>query len=262
MATRRAVAASIASAVLFSSLILSNFIIFSGAAQGFRYDSLAAEEETYFDRALVVRSLAVLDLLDGAQALISSNRFVCSSAAVAISLFLATERVDLASGGLSAASAISLAADATISDNLTTLRPFAGSVRGWTNMMTTSSVRGESPDGTVIYDKTEVHLLSLPLRLDALTADCLDAQSKLSSALSALGTNLCNSTILSEAVSSVSDAVSLSGNPDGFSVTIAYGIVSTKPCEVEFAVSARQSDIPGPAGTFGFTEEEVGHVWA
>jgi hypothetical protein len=262
MASRRAVAASVASVALFSSLILSNYIIFSGGVQGLRSDSLAAQERAYFDKALVLRSLTVLDLIDGAQVLITSGHFSCSDADGEIRQLLATERVELTSGGISSVSGISLAPDATAADNLTTLRPFAGAVGGWINMMTNSRVRGESPDGTVVYDKAEVHLLALPLRLNSLSADCIATWSRLLSALGALGRNLCNSTILSREVASASSAASLKGGEDGFSVSVGYGIVSTRPCGVGFTVTAAQTDIEGTAGNFRFTEEEAGLVWA
>ena len=262
MATRKAVAASIAAAILFSSLMVSNYVIFSGAAENFRLVSVATEEREYHVQAAIATDVAVLDLLDGAQALLSSNRFNCSGVTNLVSNLIGSEIVRFKWAGLAVTSTMSLASDGAYPDNLTALRPFNGSVTGMTNLRSTSLLEGGAPDGSVEYNRSEEHLLSIPLRLGSLTEHCLGAERDFSAAAVGLGGQMCNYSTLAVVESQVESEVSGSASADGFSVSVSYWVTSVQPCRVGYLVVAEQQGVPGPEGIFAFTEEESGYLGA
>jgi hypothetical protein len=260
MATRKAVAASIAAAILFSSMIVSNYVIFSGADENFRLVSIATEAREFRVQATLITDVAVLDLLDGAQELLSSGHFYCSNASESVAKVIGSEEVLLDWGGLRANTTASLAPDEAVPDNLTGLHPFNGSVTGMTNLRAAALVQGMSPDGSVQYYRSEQHLLNIPLRLGSLTEHCLGAEAALSAALSGFEGRACNSSSVAAVVSQVASEVSESASADGFAVSVSYSIVSAQPCKVGYLIDAEQLGVQGPEGAFAFTEEESGYL--
>lgn len=261
MATRKAVAASIAATILFSSLIVSNFVIFSGSEENFRLVSLATEERAYHVQSVLISETSALDMLDGAQGLLSSGRFTCSNATDSVAHVIGSEVVHLGWGGLRADSTMTLSTGEPAKDNLTGLRPFNGSVWGMTDLGALITVQGNAPDGSVRYFRSEQHLLNIPLRLGALTERCLDAEADVSAALTRLGGQMCNSSSLA-AVETLVASEARSAAAAGFSLSIDYFVISVQPCRVGYLVSAEQANVAGPEGTFAFTEDEYGSVEA
>ena len=82
----------------------------------------------------------------------------------------------------------------------------------------------------------------------------------MSSALRALGPQLCNSTAVSESESTVASVVSRSAAADGFAVTLTYSTTPGPRCEVSYLILAEQQGIAGPEGPFTFAETEPGYV--
>jgi len=262
MATRKAVAASIAAAILFSSMMVTNYVVFSGAAENFRLVSLATEERDYHVQAVTATGIAVLDLLDGAQELLSASRFNCSGVAESVANLVGSEIVRFRWGGLAVSSTLSLAGDGDQPDNLTALHPFNGSVAGSTNLQSTTFVDGGAPDGSVEYNRSEVHLLNIPLRLESLTGQCLEAERDLTAAALGLGGEMCNYSSLSVAGSRVESEVAQAASANGFSVSVTYWITSVQPCTVGYHIEATQQGVSGPQGAFDFTEQESGYLGA
>ena len=262
MATRKAVAASIASSIIFSSLLVSNFVVYSGAAENFRLVSLATEEQAFRVQAALATGISLLDLIDGAQNLLSSGSFACSNATDSVAQVLSSESVNIGAGSLRSHSTVTLAPDGNSTDDLAGLQPFNGSVDGMTNLEATTLAQGAAPDGSVSYYASEQHFLNIPLRLGSLTGQCLGAEAEFAAAVGGLGGNMCNSTVLPGAASAVAASVSRSAAADGFVVSVSYFVTSAQPCRVGYWISAQQQNIQGPEGAFTFTEEESGYLEA
>ncbi len=261
MATRKGVAASIAATILFSSLIVSNFVIFSGSEEDFRLVSLATEERAFHVQSVLITETSALDMLDGAQRLLSSGHFTCSNATDSVAHVISSEVVHLSWGGLRADSTMTLSSGDPARDNLTGLHPFNGSVGGMTDLSAFIAVQGNAPDGSVRYFRSEQHLLNIPLRLGALTERCLDAESEVSAALASLGGQACNSSSLAGVETLVASEVE-SAAAAGFSLSIDYFVTSAQPCRVGYRISAEQANVAGPEGAFTFAEDEYGAVGA
>jgi len=257
MATKRAVGASLAAAAIFSSILLSNFVLVFGAQQNLLLVSRAAEERTLYDQAVVVESIALLDLLDGAQEILSSGHFTCTNAISSVFMALAAERKKIGWGGVDVSATLAPGSDTTLEERASSLKPFGGSMIGHTNLVALAELRGSSPDGVVRINATEPHLLHLPLRLRALVAVCLDAVSQVSTGLSRLGLGLCNATTVREVMNSVSEVVRESAATQGFSSTLTYGLSSLPPCSVRFTMATSQNSVVGPEGPFSFQVEET-----
>lgn len=262
MASRRGIAGSIAAAIVFSSLLVSNFSVYAGAAQNFRLVSLSTEERAYLVQAKLATAASVFDLLEGAQEILSSSHFECSEAISAVAESVGSESVRLGQGGLAAYTVLSLAPDVTSADNLTSLRPFDGALAGTTNLAATVRVQGSAADGSIRYYRTEQHLLNLPLRIRPLTTDCLLAEARVAGALSGLGASMCNASALFAAMAPVTASLSSSASADGFALSVSYGITPGPHCGVDYWITAGQSGIRGPEGVFAFTEIESGSVEA
>lgn len=258
MATRKAVAASIASTIIFSSLIVSNFVVYLGSAENFRLVSLATEERAYSAQATLVTGLSMLDLIDGAQELLSSSHYGCSNATDAIARAIGSEVVSLDSGGLHSYATLSPAPDENSADDFALLQPFNGSKRGMTDLEAAVLVQGAAPDASVSYYDSAQHLLNLPLRLQSLTEHCVEAEAEFSAALSSLGSLMCNSTVLEGVAPQVAASLSESASADGLALSVSYFISSAQPCRVSYWITAQQQGIAGPEGVFTFTEEESG----
>jgi hypothetical protein len=262
MARRKAVAASIASTIIFSSLIVSNFVVYSGAAVDFRLVSLATEERAYGAQSSLIAGISMLDLIDGAQELLASGHFECSNAASSVAQTLGSEVVRLDGGGLQSNATLSVAPDIDAVDDFAALRPFNGSVMGLTDLEAVALVQGSSPDGSVRYFDSVHHLLNLPLRLGAVTGHCLDAEVEFSAAVGSLGSQMCNSTALAEVAPQVLISAVDSAAADGVSLSISYFVTSTQPCTLRYWITAQQPAVMGPEGPFAFTEEESGYLEA
>lgn len=260
MGTRKGVGASIASAIIFSSLLLSNYVLFSAEQQNLRLASVASEERFAYDQALLVRSVAVLDLLVGAQRTLASETFTCSNASAAVYQLSAAEVVRVGWDGFRARAVLLAGPDSTIADNLTALQPFNGSVHGWLSFEALTSVEGASPDESVVFRKDEAHLVNIPLRLEALTEVCVGAALRVSLALAGAGTQLCNSSALALTMESIRPALALSAAAAGFSLSLDSRIITLTPCEVAYGVVVSQESVPGPEGPFTFSAEESGIV--
>ncbi|MDV3293757.1 MAG: hypothetical protein LYZ70_05755 [Nitrososphaerales archaeon] len=258
MATRKGVGASIASAIIFSSLLVSNYVLFSAEQQNLQLASVASEERHAYDQALVVRSVAVLDLLVGAQRTLASRTFTCSNASAAVYRLLAAEVVRVGWDGFRARAVLLAGPDSTLADNLTSLQPFNGSVKGWSNFEALTSVEGASPDESVAYSKDEVHLVNIPLRLEALSEVCVEAAGVVSSALARAGAQLCNSTSLALTLESISPALTLYAESIGFFLSLDSTVIAQAPCRVAYGVVVSQGSVLGPEGPFTFVAQESG----
>lgn len=256
MADRRAVGASLAASVIFSSILISNFVLVSAERQKFELTSIASEERGFYDQAVVVKAAAIVGLLDKMQEALSSRTFQCANATIAISLLASSEKSDVGWQGVSASAQLSAGPQQTISDDVLALAPFNGSVTGLANFEVRLSVVGKSPDSSVALGANESHLVNLPIRLPALVSTCLQSVGLVLSSLEGVGGQLCNATVVENTINPVASALESEAASSGFLLTISYALVPGPACAVSFTVFVLQDSIPGPDGPFSFSASE------
>lgn len=258
MASRNAVGASIAAAIVFSSLLVSNFALVAGTQQRFHLISVAAEEQELYNRAAVLEAGSVVALLDSVQHAVSSRTFSCSGARGQLAGLLSDETAAESLDWVSASSSLSPGPAGTVYDALAGVGPFNGTRAGDLSLSAHVVLAGKAPDSSSTLGLEEMHVVSLPLRLSDLLTTCLQAYGAASSALTAMGAQICNSTALAMVLAPLEMALRTGAAESGFTLTVSYGVLGSGACGAAFAVSVTQSAVAGPEGPFSFTAEESG----
>lgn len=258
MASRRAVGASVAAAIIFSSILLSNFILVSGEQQRFHLVSVEAEERSLYNEAVILESSSVVALLDATQGVISSRTFGCLDESAELASIVSAEAVQASLSGVSVTARLHPGPPGALQDDFPGVQPFNGTSAGDMDFRASTSLLGSTPDSTATLRLNESHVVSLPVHVSSLVGMCLRAYSTVVSTLMGLGGQICNSTVLGGAIASLAALLGDSAALDGFSLALWYEISGGAGCAVNFGVRLSQGQIPGPAGTFNFSVEESG----
>jgi hypothetical protein len=256
MAGRRAIGASLAAAIVFSSILLSNFTLVSGEQQRLHLVSIATEERALYDQAVVLTGASAIELLDATQVVLSSRTFSCSNAAAELSGVASGEATHANASGVSVASHLAGGPPGRVLDSFPGVHPFNGTTAGLLDFRFDAQILGTTPDSSVTLRSNESHVVSLPVRLSSLVAVCLGAVSDTISVLQALGSQVCNSTIVNGALSSLGALLSGSATREGFSLGLAYTLPSRASCTVWFTVRVSQHPVLGPEGPFSFSAQQ------
>ena len=258
MASRRGVGASIAAAIIFSSLMISNFVLLSGEQQRFRLVSVAAEERTLTDRASIMRGGAIILLLDSAERVLSSRTFDCGSALDEAGSAVAGITATLRQPYVSVEAALRRGPAEDFRDPTPGVQPFNGTLTGLLAFVSEVSLDGSSPDYTVTMKLNETHVVNLPVRVESLNSTCLQSFAAVLASLEALGESICNASVVGPRMSALGAELSATAESAGFSSSLSYSIMGSSGCVVGFTVTMWQDDVPGPEGPFRFTVSESG----
>jgi hypothetical protein len=252
----RAVGATLVSAVLFSSLIVSNAALLASSEDRSSAASLSDGESTLYSNAIVLQGVGGLELLAKAQAVLSSRAFDCPNAtgeahgAVGGLSFLA------AGGGVSSTAVALPDDDGPEPDNLSILRQFDGGFKGHFNMLVRTVQNGSYPGGRVTYSKTEYHVLNLPFDPTAAASFCLAALEEVTSGLGPLLAGACNASEIAAAVDGIRTMVEAAAASEGLRSYVTYVMGGGAPCSVTVAVRVAQQGIMGPDGPFTWSVAE------
>ena len=258
MVARVGVGASTASAIIFSVLLLSNMAVFI-AAQGREANYARADaEDSLADEGAVLVGAGGKNLLLGAHWVLSSRAFDCATARASAELGVGSLSDLQSSGGVTARTTPEGAVDLTAPDNLSAVAPFDGSQRGEFDFALSTSVEGRDGATGVTYNRTEEHLVHLPVRLDEMSSLCADAVRSFSSAIEGSGGANCTSAAVAPAIEAVEQGISSDAASAGLLFGAGYSVAQGSSCTVSFVASVEQSGIEGPGGTFSVKMEEWG----
>ena len=264
---RKAVAATLASVVLFTVLVVADATVMSAQ------DNLASTAQASHIESrelLMEQSLAgsvSLQVLTQAQGYLSSNPAGCdtlSQYAGAISAAGASSGED--SGIAYAANATASEAPASSSsslvspqrDNLTIVAPFAGDVPGALDLQEVLSVKEVGGGGSVSLERTETHTLNLPIKIDSASSLCAMTLGSLATALSR---SPCNATLKQDAFDAVLPGLREDAAALGF--TLAAGWVSGGAgCSATYWVTLVEPGVAGATGSFDWTVRGSGKTTA
>jgi hypothetical protein len=260
MGKRRAVGATIASVLLFGSLVASNFLLVAGAQEKEQLFSLADQENALSAQAFALQSATLLEVLDRLQLGVSSAAIPCSQSVAFLSTLAGNPTKPVSAGDDYANATVMLAQDVTDPDNLTTLAQYAGSVSGHLNVLATVSVRGAASGGAVSYSKTEAHYLNLPLDLDRVISFCLEASSRIKNGILVLGSSICNATAVESLMNGFKDEYAVAAAGIGFGFSISYSHSNSASCTVLFSIRVSQQNVDGPLGCFDWAVEQTESV--
>lgn len=217
-------------------------------ASSAQYSHLESREHLLY---LSLAGSLSLDLLSQAQAYLSANPADCGS----LGLYLAS--VSASSSARGEDSGIGYSANATVlglqsapppeADNLTLLSPFSGYLVGALNVEAALSVEELGGGGSVSLERTETHVLNLPIAVDSASSLCASALSSLASALSS---SPCNATVEQEAFAYVLPGLVQQAAALGFTLTAGWGSAG---CSAAYWVTLVEPGVAGPAGSFDWT---------
>ena len=246
---RRAVAATLVSFVIFTTLLLANAALFASenSSLGAVVLSAAQVRERAFGGILV--GLSAYESLEGAQAYLHSNPLDCTSPQHFLESMVGSQRDSGEEGAVTYAAATtwSYAQGAPAGDGSESLREFGGYEPGDLNLEISTAVV-ESYDGDLpAYSFQSIQTAHLPVPLNSTISLCLTALSDLSAALSSL--EYCNSSGVGTALAGADSTYT---NLDSYSVG-ASATPQPSGCSVDYWVTTTETGLEGVSGPFQLT---------
>ena len=250
MVARLGIGATVAAAIIFSILLVSNVLVFAASQDRQRLYSISDAEDSLEDSATALMGAGGANMLVEAQAAVSSGPLGCQTAKATAAAAVGGLSDIQQSGGTKVISTTSLAPDESAGDNLTMLVPFDGSIQGELDLSISMVASGASLGGEVSISKTEVHLVHLPVELDRLAGDCVEALDGMVQTLSAEYPSNCTSYAVGPLVMEAAQSAATLVDADGFAFGFVYAVVPGAGCGVSLQVWVQQTGIEGPGGTF------------
>ena len=250
MVRRVGVGATAASAVIFSVLLLSNIIVFVAAQGREAHYAQADAEDSLADEATVLMGAGGTNLLLDAQLVLGSRTFGCDNPSDAAARLVDALSDVQSFGGLTARTVPVAEVNVTAGDNMSMVVPFNGSRAGDFDIALAISIAGHDAATGVLYNRTEDHLVHLPVRLDRMASDCKEALNALSAAVAASDGTNCTSAAVAPVIDGANEGRSAEAASDGFSYGLRYSVAAGASCAVTFVVSVEQPGIQGPGGMF------------
>jgi len=259
---RKAVAATLASVVLFTVLVVADATVMSAQ------DNLASSAQTSHieSRELVLYESSAgsvsLQVLAQVQEYVSSNSADCGDLPQYLGSILASGSISGEDSGIefvanaTAAEAHFSLLQAPRGDNLTIDAPFSGYLSGALDLQAALSVKEEGGGGSVSFQRLETHILNLPISPGTASSLC---SSTLGALASALSRSPCNSTLEQAAFEAVLPALVEEAGGQGFALTAGWG--SGGPaCSVAYWVTLVERGVAGVTGRFDWTVHGSGTV--
>lgn len=257
MGKRRAVGATLVSAVLFSSLVVSSAVLLSASEGKASSASLADGESSLYANGVALQGVAGVELLAKAQAVISSRTFTCSNGAAETHEAVAGLSVSEAGGGVTFTAAVTSRPVTSGRDNLTILGRFDGGPPGDFDLVVGTAGTGSYPGGRVTFAKAELHVLNLPFNPSTAPALCVSALKEVAAGLSFLPSGGCNVTEIASVMQGIAARFGALARSEGLQAFLAYTVDSVPSCTVSATVRVAQQGIAGPDGPFSWTVAEA-----
>jgi hypothetical protein len=247
---RRAVAATIASVVVFTTLLLANAVFFSAENSYLSATNLSSAQLQERDYAPVIVGLSAYDSLARTQSFLQSTPMDCSSSQAYLAALSGDQSVQGRNQSVwySANASWAYASDTpqAVGDALLPSQ-FNGYSAGDLNLRVSTSVNESFVGGLPSYSIQEDEVVHLSVQPQQAAAECLSALSALRSAVSTAQS--CNSSLIARDVSSAQARPGLMGS---FTGGASVG-PTAKGCMVDYWVTMTQTGVQGVSGTFPWT---------
>ena len=257
MVKRSGIGASASTAVIFSVLLISNLTVFTAAQGRQRLYIQAGAEDSLSNDAYVLAAVGAVGLLERAQYFFGGSVFNCASAVEDTVNHLASLNDIERNEKLTLMISASWAPSVSVYDNMSMVKPFDGSVAGYVDIRLKTSASGAYLSSGVSLERTEFHVVHLPVRLEAAVSVCTTGVEMLKSSLEGSRPSNCTVSaigpIMSRAIAELSSMVSAAG----FGASIRYAVVHSGGCFVYFDVSISQDGVEGPHGLFSLRMQQA-----
>ena len=257
MVYRRGVGATIASSMVFSIILISNFAVFYASESRETSYTQANVEDSFYDQGVAIESAAGINSLTRLQYFISARSLICGSAVAEVGeVAEGTVEAD-SSGGLNSYMTARTVTSGSVTDNLTAVAPYSGALSGALDLALTFRLEGENSLG-VSYHRNETHLVNLPVRIASAAGTCLAAVADIREALDGMVVENCTSDVIAPLVEAAERGPMLTALTAGFTLDVSYRIAGTAVCAVYFEATLIQSAVSGPAGPFNLVLQQGG----
>ncbi len=250
MVKRSGIGASAATAVIFSALLISNLTVFMAAQDRQRLYIQAGAEDSLSNDAHVLAAVGAMGVLGRAQDFLGGSTLNCATAidytASELARLTDIERKDR----LTVMTSASWAPSESVYDNMSMVKPFDGSVAGDIDILLKTRASGAYISSGVVLDRTESHLVHLPVRLEAAATTCVSGVEILKTSLENSRPSNCTDSAIRPILSKESAILSAIAASAGFGLGISYAIIHSWGCFVYFDVHITQGGIEGPHGYF------------
>jgi hypothetical protein len=249
---RKAIAATVASVLLFTALVVANAttMVAQDNLASTAQASLVESRELVLGRSLAGSTSALA--LSQVQTYLASNPADCGGLPRYLASVSASSSVSGEEEGVSyvasttASEAPAARLQGSQNDNLTLLAPFAGSIPGALNLQANVSVQEVGGGGSITLERHELHLLNIPVSPGSASSLCSLALGALAAALG----SSCNATLAQAAFDSVLPALVAEAAARGFVLTAGWGL---NACSATYWVTLVEPGVEGVTGSFDWT---------
>lgn len=242
---RRAVAATLVSAILFVSLLSSSYIVASSLKDKMVYEEYLNAESALDTDRLIHTASAAYSLLYGEQSFLSNHTISCSSGISSI------PKIELNEEGENFSLEeyiVPYIGDSNQVEGI--FGTFSGTQNDGTNFIVQYNFSSSSNNGLVKIERQGRYFLHLGFRISEASSFCLDSSHIFDEAISSLK-GICNKTIVSDVISFLSSEIEIEALLHGFSSSLYYKFLDGKGCGyLEYTLTIIQNGIDGPFGTF------------
>jgi hypothetical protein len=258
MGKSRGIAATAASALIFSTLLISNLALVSSSQDRQRLYSQADAGDTLFDQSMAAAASAEAKALLRAEASIGTTVMDCRTAGATVAAMISGISIVENAGNVSVMASTDRSASETSYDDHS-LSPFDGFISGTVNIPVSIYAFGSS-DG-VQFTTNFVVPTHLPVRIETAVADCVSTVKAIEAALSESVLRSCNATMIESVLRGVSSESASMTARDRLDYGFSYVLANSDPCEVLFVVTIEQTGINGPGGIFSLRLREDGSAY-
>jgi hypothetical protein len=251
---RKAVAATLASVVLFTALVVADSTVMvaeDNVASSALTSHIESREMLMSESLAGTTSFQVLALV---QSYLGRNSADCSTlpqylASASASSSISGEETGIAySSNATAAELQPSLLRGAGPDNLTMLAPFSGGLPGTLNLQADLRIKEIWGGGSVSLERNELHVLHLPISPDTASSLCALSLGSLAAALR----SPCNSTSAQAAFDSALPRLVEEASARGFALTAGWGSGGAA-CSATYWVTLVELGVEGVTGSFDWT---------
>ena len=258
MVRRAGIGATLASSMIFSMILVSNFAVYYASAGRAASYTQANIEDWFYDQGVVMEGAAAINTLVGLQSFLGANPLDCRSASSNAAAVIQSLSESDSVGGLDSRMVARLVESGPRSDNLSIVAPFGGAPNGALDLALAFQIGGEGPSYGVSYLKNETHFVNLPVRLAEIAGDCLAAISEIEASIRSMPVTNCTESAIAPLVEAAEQGPKLRASTDGFSLGLPFWVLGTAGCAILFEVTVLQQGIAGPVGPFSVALRDWG----
>ena len=249
---RKAVAATLASLLLFTALVVADSTIMA-AQDNLASSALSSKVETR--ESLLGQysaGTAALDALAQVQAYVSSNPADCAGMSQYLGSISARASVSGEDSGIEYSSGVNATGADVLqvfqAENLTVAAPFSGFLPGAMNLQASLSIKEVGGGGSVSLERHELHTLHLPISPQSASSLCASILGSLAASLSG---SSCNGSLAQAAFVSVMPSLFEEAAARGF--FLAAGWAPGTGCLATYWIMLVELGVEGVTGSFDWT---------